>query len=194
MSQLKAIFSSFQDLIGKCTAANNIHAQNDQLDTVAQVCLTPPEADLLRPTVTAANVCIEPPDASSSSLIPDACLREVIANCHHLGFYLYSALKEKLWKGDYVDILSLLPLHKEYRPDRKDSDRFEDDKQKSPLRSFNNWLQAFCICSSVLREKRPDLCLFQHIEIILEAYKSFPGLSWFAYDESFRQKLLRIDQ
>lgn len=40
-------------------------------------------------------------------------------------------------------------------------------------------------------KQHPDLCsgLFQHVKIILEAYKNFPGLSWFFYDKSFRQKI-----
>lgn len=75
LSQLKAIVSSFQDLICKFTATQNVQTQNDHLDMgVAQVWLAPPEGDLLRPSAAAANVCIEPPVASSSCLIPEACL------------------------------------------------------------------------------------------------------------------------
>lgn len=58
-------------------------------------------------------------------------------------------------------------------------------------KSFNNWLQAFCIFSSVLCEKCPSKSsgLLQHIDIIPEAYKHFGGSVWFSYNESFRQKL-----
>lgn len=58
-------------------------------------------------------------------------------------------------------------------------------------RSFHNWIQAFSIYASVLGEKHPKYCsgLFQHLEHVLDAYKSFGGLGWYQYDESFRQKL-----
>lgn len=40
---------------------------------------------------------------------------------------------------------------------------------------------TYCHCSHFIR--------FQHLENVLEAYKSFGGLGFFNYDESFRQKL-----
>lgn len=59
------------------------------------------------------------------------------------------------------------------------------------MRSFHNWLQAFAIYASVLGGKHHKYCsgLFQHMEHVLEAYKSFGGPGWFQYDKSFRQKL-----
>lgn len=58
------------------------------------------------------------------------------------------------------------------------------------LGHFFNWLQAYWIFSSVLAERKPDLCggLFQHLEHVLKAYKNFGGMGWFQYDESFCQK------
>lgn len=69
-------------------------------------------------------------------------------------------------------------------------DKEEDRKRISP-RSFQSWLQAFCIYVAILSEKQPVLCtgLFQHIDIVLEAYKNFGGLSWYSYDALFRHKL-----
>lgn len=62
--------------------------------------------------------------------------------------------------------MSLLPSAKEFsfRHDRKSDDKQED--RKFIPRSFFNWLQGYCIFSSVLAERKPELCggLFQHLE------------------------------
>lgn len=44
---------------------------------------------------------------------------------------------------------------------------------------------------STVGEKFLEKCsgLFQHVEIVLEAYRHFDGLGWFFYDELFPQKL-----
>ncbi|XP_040195886.1 uncharacterized protein LOC120928890 [Rana temporaria] len=123
--------------------------------------------------------------------VPESCFREAMAcELSPLGFHLSANVKAKIWKGDYMDILSLLPAAED-RPLRRDQEKVVDDKRKIVPRSFNNWLQAFCIYASVMGEKHPEICykMFHHVEIILEAYKNFPGLAWFTYDESFRQKL-----
>lgn len=108
-----------------------------------------------------------------------------------LGFHLSPAVKEKIIKGEFVDLLSLLPFSKEsVVAPKKAEDKEENHKRSSP-RSFQNWLQAFCIYSAILMEQRPSLAvgLYQQVDIILEAYRNFSGLSWFSYDELFRQKL-----
>ena len=106
-----------------------------------------------------------------------------------LGYHLSLALKEKIWSGDYVDLLSLLPANKEVAVSKREER--EDERRWSIPRSFNNWLQAFCIFAGVLGEKHPEQCggLFQHLDHVLEAYKNFGGMGWFFYDESYRQKL-----
>lgn len=69
-------------------------------------------------------------------------------------------------------------------------DEKDDEKKKLAfVKSFNNWLQALCIFSSVLGEKSLGNCsgLFQHVDIVLKAYRNFGG--WCLYDEMYRQKL-----
>lgn len=106
-------------------------------------------------------------------------------------YRLSMTMKERIWKGKFVDILSLLPSSKEFLPraDKKPDERGEDDRHRPIPRSLNNWLQAYCIFSSVFGEKHLDKCsgLFQHFDM-LEAYRNIGGLGWFQYDESFRQK------
>ncbi|OCT70393.1 hypothetical protein XELAEV_18037311mg [Xenopus laevis] len=110
-----------------------------------------------------------------------------------LGFHLTPSIKEKICRGEYIYLLSLLPASKEFlaKSDKRVEDKTDEDRRRPIPRSFNNWLQAFCIFSSVLGEKFPEKCtgLFQHVDILLEAYKNFAGMAWFNYDDVFRQKL-----
>lgn len=128
-----------------------------------------------------------------SHAVPETSVKEVLpCEMSPLGFHLSHSLKEKIWKGEFIDILSLLPSSKEFlKLDKKSEEKADEDRRRPVARSFSNWLQAFCIFSSIMGEKFPERCsgLFQHLEIILEAYKNFGGLGWFYYDESFRQKL-----
>lgn len=131
------------------------------------------------------------PAAPVRAPVPEICMKDAMpCEVSPLGFHLSLAVKEKIRKGEFIDILSLLPLHKDFmvRTDRRGD---EEDRRRPIPQSFNNWLQAFCIYAGVLAEKHPGLCggLFQHVDHILEAYKNFGGLGWFYYDESFRQKL-----
>lgn len=125
-----------------------------------------------------------------SSVVPDSCLKEVLScELSPLGFHLQGSVKEKIWRGEYIEIMSLFPSTKYSRLER--NEKVEDDRQKNVPCSFNNWLQVFCIYASIMSEHCLKLCngTFQYVEIILEAYKNFPGLSWFFYDELFYQKL-----
>lgn len=65
-----------------------------------------------------------------------------------LGYHLSLLVKEKIWRGGFVDILSLLPSAEEFtlKSEKRDD---KDDEKKRPV-SFNNWLQGFCIFSGVL--------------------------------------------
>lgn len=73
-----------------------------------------------------------------------------------------------------------------YRIDKKKN---YDDRKRPIARTF--WLQAFTIYASVMckrfQERSPGL--FQHVDVILKAYRNFGGLAWFFYDESFGQKM-----
>lgn len=102
-------------------------------------------------------------------------------------------MKEKIWRWEFKDVLSCLPSHKKFviKADRKGEEKLEDDRHRPVPRSFHNWLQAYCVFSCILAERRPELCggLFQHLDHVLEAYRNFGGLGWYLYDESFLQKL-----
>lgn len=130
--------------------------------------------------------------AGNKKTAPEALFKEVLPyEISPLGFHLSSTLKEKIRKGEIIDVISLLPSTKDFSfRHRKKSDDKQDER-KFVSRSFFNWLQGYCIFSSVLAEKKPELCggVFQHLEQVLEAYRNFGGMGWFQYDESFWQKL-----
>ena len=108
-----------------------------------------------------------------------------------LGFHVTNTLKEKIWRGEFMDLNLILPPSRDFYKYEKKEERAEEERRKPIIKSFYSWLQAFMIYSSILCEKFPEksCLLFQHVDIILEAYRSFSGFAWLTYDEAFRQKL-----
>ncbi|XP_040181175.1 uncharacterized protein LOC120914564 [Rana temporaria] len=69
--------------------------------------------------------------------VPESCFREAMAcELSPLGFHLSANVKAKIWKGDYMDILSLLPAAED-RPLRWDQEKVVDDKRAS---KHNVWI------------------------------------------------------
>lgn len=72
-----------------------------------------------------------------SQNLPETCLKEPMAcTISPLGYHLSITVKDKIWRGEFLDILSLLPSAKEFLiKDKKE----EDDRRRPVARSFNNW-------------------------------------------------------
>lgn len=65
-----------------------------------------------------------------NDLVSESCLREALpGELSPLGYHLSTAVKEKIWRGEFIDILSLLPSSKEFllKSDMKMDDRSEED-------------------------------------------------------------------
>ncbi|KAM3932714.1 uncharacterized protein RB166_005734 [Leptodactylus fuscus] len=111
-----------------------------------------------------------------------------------LGAHLKQEVREKIWKGEYVEIFSLLPLEKfnldRVKPDECKKEEEERRRYRLIPRTFSNWLQAFAILASVVGEKAPENCsaLFTYMDSIGEAYRVYGGNAWLRYDEHFRQR------
>ncbi|OCT86384.1 hypothetical protein XELAEV_18020066mg [Xenopus laevis] len=114
-----------------------------------------------------------------------------------LGAHLKPEVREKIWKREYVDIFTLLPLER-FGIDRYEKGkehRKEEDEERRRFRliprTFGNWLQAFSILASVVGEKHSELCsaLFCYMDGIWEAHRVYGGLAWLRYDEQFRQRM-----
>lgn len=47
--------------------------------------------------------------------VPEICMKDVMScEISSLGYHLSMSVKEKIWKGEFIDILSLLPFHKDF--------------------------------------------------------------------------------
>lgn len=53
------------------------------------------------------------PISCNTAPLQEACMKEALScKISPLGFHLSSSVKEKIWRGEFVDILSLLPSSK----------------------------------------------------------------------------------
>lgn len=98
-----------------------------------------------------------------------------------LGFYLHPATKEKIWRGEFVDVFSLL-----FRVEPME----EQDQHPKVERNFDNWLSGFLIYVSVLLQAQlwRGLALIKYMDIILRIRTFFVGPAWLQYDEMFRMQ------
>lgn len=64
--------------------------------------------------------------------------------------------------------------------------RIDEDLYPSHLTTA---YRLFVFFSGILREKFPEKSagLFQHLDIVLEAFRNFGGSAWYNYDEAFHQ-------
>eukprot|EP00079_Xenopus_tropicalis_P026880 XP_012820916.1 PREDICTED: collagen alpha-1(I) chain-like [Xenopus tropicalis] len=114
-----------------------------------------------------------------------------------LGSHLKPEVREKIWKREYVDIFTLLPLERfnidKYEKGKGHRKEEDEDRRRFRLipRTFGNWLQAFAILASVVGEKHPEHCsaLFCYLDGIWEAHRVYGGIAWLRYDEQFRQRM-----
>ncbi|PIO41044.1 hypothetical protein AB205_0145070 [Aquarana catesbeiana] len=118
-----------------------------------------PDAGVLENTTTGESAVVVRKDVVR---IADAAKCEVYV-CYEgpLGAHLKQEVREKIVKGEYVEIFSLLPLEKfnldGVKPD--DSKKEDEEKRRYRLipRTFGNWLQAFAIMASVIDGGQPRL-------------------------------------
>ena len=69
--------------------------------------------------------------------------------------YLLPATKENIWRGEYVDIFSLLTLESEKDSDKEVDTEKERARKKSPSRPCANWLSEFIIYTGVIIKIQP---------------------------------------
>ncbi|KAJ1196786.1 hypothetical protein NDU88_000650 [Pleurodeles waltl] len=104
------------------------------------------------------------------------------------------AVKERIWRKEFIDIFSLLEIQLEGLDlttcNKKEEDRRERKRARKE-KNFENWLGAFRIMACVIVEKFPrcaaDLWLYE--SEIHEEHSQFPGDAWLEYDKNFRLKM-----
>ncbi|XP_053169074.1 protein diaphanous homolog 1-like isoform X1 [Hemicordylus capensis] len=105
-----------------------------------------------------------------------------------LGDRLLPATKEKILKGEYIDIFSL--LFRKPGVKHKEGESFKDHeatKRKPVEKTWNNWLSGFTIYMGVIVQAQPARgpALLKYMDMIHRAVSDFAGSSWIRYDESF---------
>nr|XP_033771872.1 uncharacterized protein LOC117346439 [Geotrypetes seraphini] len=106
------------------------------------------------------------------------------------------ALKEKIWRRDYIDMFSLI----QREPDEDyfvETDRIyiqlEREKKPRIYRSLTNWISAFHIFMSVVVEREPDMSpyLIRYSDTIIRSHKKYGGWAWLNYDIKFRKSMAK---
>ncbi|KAJ1145675.1 hypothetical protein NDU88_011960 [Pleurodeles waltl] len=79
----------------------------------------------------------------------------------NLSSHMPLEVKEKIWRGEFVDIFSLIrPMRREGEAREKDlKDRSLEEKRPKVEESITNWLFEFNVFMTVMLEKRPQLAV-----------------------------------
>ncbi|XP_068251385.1 nuclease SbcCD subunit C-like [Nyctibius grandis] len=95
-----------------------------------------------------------------------------------LGYQLAKATKERIWRGEFIDLFSL--LHTELAPEHG----------PRPGDTLDQWVSAFLVYASVVCEKHPARCgaMFKYLDTIRKLHATYGGTSWMNYDEDFRRR------
>ncbi|KAJ1197262.1 hypothetical protein NDU88_001124 [Pleurodeles waltl] len=107
-----------------------------------------------------------------------------------LAVHVAPEMKEKIWKGEFVDIFSLVRAkRRDVEPKEKDSkaSSFGDKKPKTE-ENITNWLFGFNVFMSVMLEKKPEtgIAMICYANKILKAQHVYGGNAWLEYDRDFR--------
>ncbi|KAJ1178627.1 hypothetical protein NDU88_003870 [Pleurodeles waltl] len=99
-------------------------------------------------------------------------------------------IKEKIWKGEFVDIFSLIRA-KRRDVETKDKDAkasSSSDKKPKTEESITNWLFGFNVFMSVMLERKPEsgIAMICYANKILKAYHMYGGNAWLECDRDFR--------
>ncbi|XP_069097417.1 uncharacterized protein [Pleurodeles waltl] len=107
-----------------------------------------------------------------------------------LAAHVDSEIKDKIWKGDFVDIFSLVRA-KRREVESKDRDSKASsltDKKTKIEENITNWLFGFNMFMSVMLEKKPEIgmSMICYANKILKAHHMYGGKAWLEYDRDFR--------
>ncbi|KAJ1107666.1 hypothetical protein NDU88_005056 [Pleurodeles waltl] len=107
-----------------------------------------------------------------------------------LAAHVSAEVKEKIWKGEFVDIFSLMRARRR-EVDNKDKEvksTSSGDKKPKVNENITNWLFGFNVFMSVLLEKKPELgiSLIYYANKILKSQHTYGVSAWLEYDRDFR--------
>lgn len=119
-----------------------------------------------------------------------------------LGEHLTLATRDRILRGEYVDVFSLLFCELEKKDKEDMDDRLKERiKRRNIDRTYANWYPGFLIYAGMIVRHQPwqALSLLQYMDLIYKTYTDFPSPAWLQYDEQFRMRaamnpMLRWDQ
>ncbi|KAJ1177252.1 hypothetical protein NDU88_002513 [Pleurodeles waltl] len=107
-----------------------------------------------------------------------------------LAAHVTTEKREKIWKGDFVDIFSLIRAkRREIEAKEKEPKSYSYVERKPKIEeNITNWLFGFNVFMSILLEKKTELgtSLIYYANKILKAQHTYGGLAWLEYDRDFR--------
>ncbi|KAJ1152033.1 hypothetical protein NDU88_004811 [Pleurodeles waltl] len=99
-------------------------------------------------------------------------------------------IKEKIWKGEFVDIFSLIRAKRSdvETKDKDEKSSSSSDKKPKIEESITNWLFGFNVFMSVMLERKPEagIAMICYANKILKAHHMYGGNAWLEYDRDFR--------
>ncbi|KAJ1178104.1 hypothetical protein NDU88_003352 [Pleurodeles waltl] len=128
--------------------------------------------------------------AKNSSSAEGAGLDTLLSRPGKLAAHVAAEVKEKIWKGEFVDIFGLIRAkRREAEPkDKEAKASSSSDKKPKVEESITNWLFGFNVFMSVMLEKKPELgiSMICYANKILRAHHMYGGNVWLEYDRDFR--------
>ncbi|KAJ1162145.1 hypothetical protein NDU88_002621 [Pleurodeles waltl] len=134
-------------------------------------------------------------DSGTRCLPPLLDLGDIRSEHEHPGLHVPMEVKEKIWKGAYIDIFDLLVD----RPERDEVKRCQEcahsrecchgPHKRKVEESLNNWVRAFSIYQSIIADRFNDqgaqVACYQNR--IVGAHDEYGGTFWTDYDREFRR-------
>ena len=125
------------------------------------------------------------------------CTSPLVSICDDLGSNVPLAMKEKIWKGKYVDLLQLLKSNHtsatlKYKAVLDEQEGLVFQSQSGgEIKSPVTWTTAFYIYMTIYLEKHPQKAkeMLKYCEVIRQASRDYQGLGWRDYDKEFRMRM-----
>ena len=130
------------------------------------------------------------------NVLQNSSMSALTSVCAPLGISVPQKLREKILKGEYIELGQL--LHSDFSNGGKftlnvnDEGKlmWEDAKVKSRITSIQSWTDAFLIFSAVYLEGQPKRAqeLLKYMSIVRTAAQRYQGYGWREYDKLFRMR------
>ncbi|KAJ1197239.1 hypothetical protein NDU88_001101 [Pleurodeles waltl] len=143
---------------------------------------SPPGAQIVMPSTSKAPEQVNPTKEGTTD--------SLLSIPGKLAAHVSAEVKEKIWKGEFVDIFSLIRAkRREVEVKEKETkSSFYGERKPKVEESITNWLLGFNVFMSVLLEKKPELgtSLIYYANKIMKAQHTYGGTAWLEYDRDFR--------